>query len=150
MQVQEVMTEDPVFCTPDTAIQEVARLMVEHDCGALPVMDSGASKRPIGMITDRDITTRLLAEGVNPLKARVKDAMTQAAVGIRASAGIEQAADHMQRNQVRRLMVLSATGSCVGFLTVADLAAVMPAQRLADVMKKITRPTEKASSVVER
>ena len=63
MNVAEIMTKDPACCTPDTSPQEVAQMMVECDCGCVPVVDSKDSKMPVGMITDRDITVRVVAKG---------------------------------------------------------------------------------------
>ena len=56
MNVGEIMTKDPACCTPDTGLQEVAKMMVDSDCGCIPVVDGENSKMPVGMITDRDIT----------------------------------------------------------------------------------------------
>ena len=56
MVVQDIMTEDPACCTPDTSLQEVAKMMVDCDCGCIPVVDDEDAKMPVGMITDRDIT----------------------------------------------------------------------------------------------
>ena len=58
MRVQEIMTKDPQCCTPDTTIQDVARMMVDCDCGAIPVVQEKESKQPVGVITDRDIVAR--------------------------------------------------------------------------------------------
>ena len=67
MNVGEIMTKDPACCTPDTRLQEVAKMMVDNDCGCIPVVDDEGSKMPVGMITDRDITCRVVANGQNPL-----------------------------------------------------------------------------------
>ncbi|HEU4752254.1 MAG TPA: CBS domain-containing protein, partial [Armatimonadota bacterium] len=58
MQVRDAMTENPACCTPDTPLQEAAALMVQYDCGAIPVVESQQSKKLVGMVTDRDITCR--------------------------------------------------------------------------------------------
>ena len=63
MQVREIMTREPACCSPDTKVQEVAKMMLEHDCGVIPVVESSGSKRPIGVVTDRDIAARVVAEG---------------------------------------------------------------------------------------
>jgi len=68
MQVTDIMTKNPACCTPDTNLQEVAMLMVEHDCGETPVVKDKKSMKLIGVITDRDITIRTVAEGKNPLE----------------------------------------------------------------------------------
>ena len=68
MQVKDVMTADPACCTPDTPLAEVARLMVANDCGEIPVVEDKTRKRPIGVVTDRDIVCRTIANNINPLE----------------------------------------------------------------------------------
>lgn len=55
MQAKDIMTRDPACCTPDTKLQDVARLMVEHGCGEIPVVKSNNDRKPVGVVTDRDI-----------------------------------------------------------------------------------------------
>src|SRR4051794_37628583 len=82
MKVSEVMTESPSCCTPETGLQEVAQMMVDCDCGCIPVVDGEDSKMPVGMITDRDITCRVVAQGKNPLDLSARDAMTSSVVSV--------------------------------------------------------------------
>ena len=63
LKAKDIMTENPAYCTPETSLQEVAQKMLEADCGELPVMDSPNSRTPIGVITDRDIVCRAVAQG---------------------------------------------------------------------------------------
>ena len=71
----DIMTPDPVCCAPDTPLGSVARLMVQHNCGELPVVDSDGQL--IGVVTDRDIVCRVLAAGSNPLEHIVQDCISQ-------------------------------------------------------------------------
>jgi CBS domain-containing protein len=68
MQVKEIMTLEPASCTPETPLQKVAQLMIENDCGEIPVIDNSDSCIPVGVITDRDIVCRTVAKGLNPLE----------------------------------------------------------------------------------
>ena len=77
---RDVMTPDPTCCTPRTTLDEVARLMVEYDCGEIPVI--GASDEVIGVITDRDIVCRVVAQGKNPMGYTVDGCMTQPVVTV--------------------------------------------------------------------
>src|SRR4051812_35825444 len=96
MQVQDVMTKNPVCCLPDTPLQEVAEMMVEHNCGAVPVVDNPETLKPIvGMITDRDIVCRVLAEGKNPLDATASSALTQQVVSVPLSADLDSVVQAM-------------------------------------------------------
>ena len=73
MQVREIMSENPACCGSDASVQDAARLMVEHDCGEIPVVDS--QRRPVGVVTDRDIACRRGAEGKDP-KTPVREVMS--------------------------------------------------------------------------
>ncbi len=89
MLVQEIMTSDPVCCMRDLPLKDVARLMVENDCGGIPVVDDFESVRPIGMITDRDIACRVVAKDQNPLELTVGDCMTEPCVTLEQNASVE-------------------------------------------------------------
>ncbi len=77
MRVKHIITKNPACCTLDTNLQEVARLMVEHDCGESPVVQSKQNMKLVGVITDRDITCRTVAVGKNPLEMTAGDCMSQ-------------------------------------------------------------------------
>jgi CBS domain-containing protein len=146
MKVSEVMSTQPAYCTSSTTVQEVAKMMVEHDCGAIPVVASEESLRPVGVITDRDIATRLVAQGRDPLHCTAQDAMTPAAVAVNAHAGVDDAARAMQKYRLRRLLVVSGKGDCVGMLSLADIADALPEAKSAVVLKEISRPNARSSA----
>src|SRR5207253_1851546 len=75
MLARDIMTGNPACCTPDTNLENVAWLMLRNNCGAIPVVDSQDSKKPLGIITDRDITCRCVAQGKNPLELTAEDCM---------------------------------------------------------------------------
>lgn len=145
MHVKDLMTESPSVCTPDTGLQDVARLMVEHDCGAIPVVENDQGGKPVGVITDRDITVRTVATGQNPLQQRAVDAMTDTTVTVRPSESADRAADLMEQKQVRRLVVVDDDDACVGILAQADLARGAPDDQTAEVVEEISEPSDKAS-----
>jgi CBS domain-containing protein len=76
MLVREIMTPMPASCTPQTPLEKVARLMVDYDCGEIPVVDDLILCTPIGVVTDRDITCRTVAKGLNPLDMTAADCMS--------------------------------------------------------------------------
>src|ERR1700716_1505331 len=91
MQVREMMTTDPAcctadtsLCTADTSLPEVARMMVDQDCGEIPVIDNNSSKVPIGVGTDRDIVCRTVANGLNPVELTAADCMSKPIVTVTA------------------------------------------------------------------
>src|SRR5918911_2831129 len=126
MQVKEIMTPDPVCCTPDTMLQRVAEMMVEHDCGEIPVVENKANMLPVGVITDRDITCRTVARGLNPLIMTVADCMTTPPVTVMPDMTLEECCRVMEENQIRRVVVVDASGACVRIVAQAEIARHAP------------------------
>src|ERR1700704_2963848 len=98
MQVKEIMTADPSCCISETALQEVAQMMIDHDCGEIPVVESNKSKLPIGVITDRDIVCRTVARGLNPLDLTAADCMSKTCVTVTPDMALEEGSRIMGEN----------------------------------------------------
>lgn len=144
MTVRDIMTKSPASCTRDSSLQDVARLMVEHDCGAIPVVAGGGQKnKPIGVVTDRDITVRLVARGQNPLEKTAGDAMTESTITIRENGSIEQCAQLMEEHQVRRLIVINDDGNIVGICAQADLARHADEELTGEVVEDVSQPSQR-------
>jgi len=141
MNVKEVMTAEPACCTSDMSLQEVAKLMVDNDCGCIPVVDDAKSKKPVGMITDRDITVRTVAEGKNPLELTVSDAMTANAITVTPLTSLEDCCNVMESNQVRRVAVIDEKGSCCGIIAQADIAVNGDQRKTAEVVQEVSKAT---------
>ncbi len=141
MNVRDLMTKNPAACTPDTGLQDVATMMVEHDCGAIPVVENAPDGKPVGIITDRDITVRTVAVGKNPLQQRAADVMTHASVTVRPNDSVERAAELMEEKQIRRLVVVDENDSCVGILAQADLARRASDDLTGEVVEEISEPS---------
>ena len=139
---RDVMTPDPACCSPNATLEEAARLMVENDCGEIPVLDP--SDRPIGVITDRDIVCRAVAEGKNPTAHTVQSVMTQPAVTVRTDAPIDEVVATMERHQIRRVPVVDAGGCCAGIIAQADLASAVP-PAAAELVREVSRDTGQPS-----
>ncbi|HLT47007.1 MAG TPA: CBS domain-containing protein [Rubricoccaceae bacterium] len=140
MLVREIMTASPATCTPDTPLRDVARMMVECDCGAIPVVARNDGEQPEGIVTDRDIVVRLVAEGRNPLDATAGDAMTTSVVTVRADDDVETAAEQMKAHQLRRLVVVDGGGRITGVVAQADLALETSDALAGDVVENVSRP----------
>ena len=147
MQVKEIMTRDPACCTPDTPLQEVARLMVEHDCGEIPVVDSRESFKPVGVVTDRDICCRTVAEGKNPLEMTAGDCMSTPCVTVTEDDSVDECCRFLEENQIRRVPVVDQGGRCCGIVAQADIARRASEQDAADVVKEVSQPSEEPSQV---
>jgi len=139
MNVSEIMTKDPTCCTPDTGLQEVAQMMVDDDCGCIPVVDNEDSKMPVGMITDRDITCRVVAKGQNPLDLTAQDAMTTTVVSATPDTSIEECCDLMEDSQIRRIAVVDENGACCGIVAQADIAANLSGNKTGEVVQEVSR-----------
>jgi CBS domain-containing protein len=118
---REVMKPDPPRCTIHATLDEVAGLMVEHDCGAILVVD--AADRPAGIITDRDIVRRVVAKGKNPLAYVAATCMSRPVVKVRGDVSLDQVLALMTRHQIGRIVVVDGAGSCAGMVSHADIAA---------------------------
>ena len=139
MNVKEIMTKDPACCTAESSLQEVAQLMVEHDCGCVPVVDSEDSRIPVGMITDRDITVRVVAKGQNPLDLTAGDAMTSTVVSVTPETSIEECCNLMEQSQIRRIAVVDENGACCGIVAQADVATNAAARQTAEVVQEVSK-----------
>lgn len=146
MTVQEIMSKDPTCCTPDTKLDEVARLMADCDCGAIPIVKSMSSKKPVGIITDRDIVTRVLARGEDCLELGAEAAMTPSTVTVEEGADIRDAETLMKEHQIRRIIVVDNEDRCVGILAQADIARHRSDSETGDVVEEISEPAGVASS----
>ena len=140
MKIRDVMTADPACCTRKTRIPQAADLMVAHDCGALPVIDDEASRRPVGFVTDRDIVTRLVALGADIRESRVAEAMTDATITVGVDEEVAEGRRRMQENQLRRLVVVGDEGRCVGVVSLADVAASSTGGQVVEVLREVSRP----------
>jgi CBS domain-containing protein len=146
MQVKEVMTADPACCISETALQEVAQMMVDHDCGEIPVVENKETKLPIGVITDRDIVCRTVAGGLNPLDLTVADCMSKPCVTVTPDMSVEECSRIMEENKIRRVPVVDADGSCCGIVALADIALHARRSVAAEVVKEVSEPTAAASA----
>jgi CBS domain-containing protein len=141
MNVQEIMTGDPACCTPEFILRDVARLMVDNDCGCIPVVDDFASRRPIGVITDRDIICRSVAEARNPLELTVADCMSRPCITVDQRASIDECCEVLEQNQIRRVAVVDETGRCCGIVAQADIAQCAAEPQVAEVIRKVSHST---------
>jgi CBS domain-containing protein len=138
MRIEEIMTRNPTCCTPNTRLGDVARMMAECDCGEIPVVDNEQERRPIGVITDRDIVCRTVARGRNPLDLFARDCMTTPAVTIMQSATVEECCRLMELRQIRRIPVVDQNGRCCGIVAQADLARHLSTQHIAGVVRQVS------------
>lgn len=146
MRVSEIMAADPICCTPQTSLEDVARLMCEQDCGEIPVVETLTTRRVIGVITDRDITCRAVAAGKNPLELTARDCMSAPVVAVSPDMSVEECCRIMEGRQIRRVPVVDASKSCVGIVSQADLAKYTTEHVAAEFLAEVSRPAARLSS----
>lgn len=138
MKARDIMTQNPRCVTPETPVQEAARLMKSEDTGALPVVDGEASRRLVGMITDRDIAIRVVADGM--ASAQVRDAMSTSPKTCRPDDNVKDVLRVMSDAQVRRIPIVDDGGAVVGIVSQADVVLEADGDRVEKTIEKISQP----------
>lgn len=144
MQVKEIMTPHAVCCSPDTLLPNVARLMCDQDCGAIPVLDG--QQRPVGILTDRDIACRAVASGRNVVEMEAREVMSQPVRTVSPDATVEQACEILEQNQLRRVLVVDGAGRCCGIVAQADIARYAPKRDAAEVVRKVSQSSPRPAT----
>jgi CBS domain-containing protein len=119
MEISKAMHEKADWVSADTPISEIAKMMKDHDIGAVPI---GKDDKLVGMITDRDIALRVVAAGHDPQKTKVEDVMTKGIVYCRTTETVEDAIHLMDQKKIRRLPVLDDKKRLVGMLSLGDVS----------------------------
>ena len=136
--VTSVMTANPACCTAETPLREVARMMIDNDCGEIPVVDGQGM--PVGVVTDRDITVRIVAEGRDTMNASAADAMSAPVKTLREDASLKDATALMESAKIRRVPVVGADGKLSGIVSLADIALSGKDRQTAEVVKEVSEP----------
>lgn len=142
MKLKDVMTHDVQVIEPDAALDEAAELMRRLDAGALPVCDG---ERLVGMVTDRDLTVRATADGVDPKQVTVRQVMTPDAAYGFDDQDVSDAARIMEEKQIRRLVVLDHDKRLVGIVSLGDLAIKGSDGAIKqEVLEHVSEPSEQS------
>jgi CBS domain-containing protein len=136
--VRDAMTEDPRSIGQSASVVEAALLMREEDVGSLPITDD---EKLVGMITDRDITTRVVAEATDPNVTSVGDVYSRDLISVAPDEDLEGALRLMARHQVRRLPVVES-GRLVGIVAQADIALTENEKKTGELVEAISTPSE--------
>jgi CBS domain-containing protein len=122
LKCKDVMTGNPVFCVPEETVEHAARLMRDHDIGSIPVVQSRENRTLVGIVTDRDLTIKVLADARDPRSARAEEMMSRDPVSCREEDSVEKAMRAMADHQVRRIPIVDARTRLVGIIAQADVA----------------------------
>lgn len=141
---EEIMTPDPICCLPTDSVKKVAEIMLSENLGPIPVIDNDQSRKVIGILTDRDLVLKIIAEGRDPEKTNVETVMTRKVISSRADNDVQKAIDLMSKHQLRRVIVVDKVNQILGIISQADVATrANEPQKTAKMVKDVSQDSEK-------
>ena len=138
MKLSSIMTGGIETIRPQATLAEAAKKMASQDIGSLPVC--AERRQVVGIITDRDITIRAVARGMDPNQTRVEEVMTKDVLCCSSDAEVEAACELMEKRQVRRLLVTGENDTPVGIVSLGDIALCLRESQSGEVLKKVSEP----------
>lgn len=141
MQLKEMMTTPVQTVTPDSSLEEVAKKMRTQDVGSLPVCDNN---KIVGIVTDRDIAIRGVADGLNPAQTKVREVMTTQVHSCPAETDANEAFKIMEDKQIRRLIVTDQTQNPIGIISLGDIALRVHQKQAGEVVKEVSKDRQAA------
>jgi len=136
----EVMTKNPLCCLPEDLVTKAAGLMKSENIGSIPVVENEQTRKLVGIVTDRDLTLKIVAEGLDAKSTKVEAVMTRKVVTCRAEDDLQKALDAMSEHQLRRIPVVDGDNKIVGIIAQADVATrVDQPQKTAEMVKEISQ-----------
>jgi CBS domain-containing protein len=140
----EVMTKNPVCCLPDDMVVKVAQLMKRENIGPIPVIENEETRKLVGIVTDRDLALKIVAEGRDAKSTKVEAVMTHEVVTCRADDDLQRALDAMSEHQLRRIPIVDNENKIVGIISQADVATrVDQPEKTAEMVKEISQSNAK-------
>jgi CBS domain-containing protein len=142
VKIQDVMTRDPRSVTPQTSVREAAQIMKDEDVGIVPVVEGA---RLVGVITDRDLALRIVAEG-RDVASTVRDVMSSGKIATcRPDEDLDRVMETMAKEQVRRIPIVDERGSLVGIVAQADVVRKAHDDRKAEeTVERISEPGQQS------
>lgn len=140
MKCSEVMTDNPVCCLPGDSVSQAARVMRREHVGPVPVISDEQPRELIGIVTDRDLAIKVVAESRDSNKTTVGEVMTNTIIACREDDDMSSAIAAMEEHQIRRIPVIDQGGRIVGIISQADVATrVHEPKRTAEMVEEISR-----------
>ena len=140
MKVREAMTTNPIVCVPNDTAQKVAGLMREHNIGSIPVVVDQQTRHLLGVITDRDLAMKIVADGLDPRKTAIEKHITLNPVTCRDGENLDKCEQAMQQNQIRRIPVVDGENKVIGIVAQADLALQEKPEKVSKTVSEISKP----------
>jgi CBS domain-containing protein len=135
--VKDIMTKAPACGLPSTSLIEIAKLMRDFNIGEVPIIN--AEDKPVGVVTDRDIVCRTIAEGKNPLVLKAQDSMTTPCITVTPDSNLEQCVRIMEDSQIRRVPVVDSHGMVCGIVAQADIARHLGHGKTGEVVQELSK-----------
>jgi CBS domain-containing protein len=140
----EVMTKNPVCCLPNDLVSQAANLMKSEHIGSIPIIENEESKKLVGIVTDRDLTLQIIAEGLDAKSTKVETVMTRKMVTCHTEDDLQKALDAMSENQLRRIPIVDDDNKIIGIIALADVATrVDHPKKTAAMVKEISQANGK-------
>jgi CBS domain-containing protein len=141
---EDIMTANPICCLPTDSVKKVAEIMLRENLGPIPVIDNDGSRKVIGILTDRDLVLKIIAEGCDAEKTKVESIMTRKVISCRADDNIQKAINSMSEHQLRRVIVVDKENKILGIISQADVATrANEPQKTAEMVKDVSQAAEK-------
>ena len=140
MKCSEIMTKNPSCCLVTDNVYQAAQLMKTEDVGPIPIVSDQETKKLEGIVTDRDLALKVVAELLDPKRTQVKDVMTTGVLTSYADDDVERVLDLMEQHQVRRIPILDEKDRLVGIISQADIATRFEEpEKTAEVVEEISK-----------
>ena len=140
MKCKEIMTEDPACCLPGDTVDQAAQLMKDEEVGPVPVVADQQTKRLLGIVTDRDLAVKVVADARQIAAVKVEEVMTRNPVTCHADDDLQTAIDAMEKHQVRRIPIVDDNNQIIGIIAQADIATrVREPELTAEVVEEISK-----------
>ena len=138
----EVMTKTPTCCLPNDLVSKVAQLMKSKDIGPVPIVENEQTRKLVGVVTDRDLAMKIVAEGRDPKSTKAEEVMTRKVVTCHAEDDLQKALDMMSEHKLRRIPVVDHINGIVGIIAQADVATRMgQPEKTAALVRGISQST---------
>jgi CBS domain-containing protein len=136
------MTQDPICCLSGESVERAAQLMLAEDVGSIPIIDDAQSRRLIGILTDRDIALRIVAESRGAAQTTVREVMTKAPICCDSDDDVQRVLDTMASSQVRRVPIVDSHHRVLGIIAQGDIATrIDQPDKTARVVREISLPS---------
>jgi len=140
----EIMTKTLVCCLPNDMVTKAAKLMKSEHVGSIPVIENEQTKKLVGIVTDRDLTLKIVADGLDAKSTKVEAVMTHKVVTCLAGDDLQKALDAMAEHQLRRIPVVDNDNKILGIIAQADVATrVNQPEKTAEMVKEISQSNAK-------